>query len=219
MTCQKHRHQVSRAVAQRLGNMIMYVMIRNYFWDLLALSCRSWSIAQLFRAQLLIYTLNYWTELPGMQLLFSWLCFRVQPCPSTICCNIVHVHFRYRVTQQCILWASHCLCLVCRRVFFVVLWLLIFACSRLRAVELLRTAKPLCSSQCLFETIIVCLMLWDWRLLRAEPLLSFWPNLLFLFVSNYFLIFFLSWVGCVGLGLLIDRVFSLSLSLALTTNF
>ena len=31
--------------------------------------------------------------------------------------------------------------------------------------------------------------------LRAEPLLSCWPNLLFLFISYYFIFFFLSWVG------------------------
>ena len=64
------------------------------------------------------------------------------------------------------------------------------------------TVEPLWSSQCLFETIFVALylMVWDWRGLRAEPLLSCWLNQLFLFFSYYFLFFFLPWVGCVGFG-------------------
>ena len=35
---------------------------------------------------------------------------------------------------------------------------------------------------------------------RANPMLSCWPNLIFLFVSHYFLFFNLPWVGCLGLG-------------------
>ena len=35
--------------------------------------------------------------------------------------------------------------------------------------------------------------------LRAEPMLSFWPNLLFFFLFNCFLFFFLPWVRCEGL--------------------
>ena len=60
----------------------------------------------------------------------------------------------------------------------------------------------MCPSQCLFGKILVtmCLMvhMWDLRVLRVEPMLSCWPNLLFLFVS-YFLILFLPWFGFVGL--------------------
>ena len=90
---------------------------------------------------------------------------------------------------------------MCRRLLLVVLWLLISTHLRLLAVELLSTVEPLCPSQCLFETILAALylMMWDWRILRAEPMLSCWPNLLFIFVSNYFF-FFLPWVGCVWLG-------------------
>ena len=68
------------------------------------------------------------------------------------------------------------------------------SCRTSQAVE------PLCLSHCLSGTISVTLylMVWDWRVLRAEPMLSCWPNLLFLFVSNYFLFFFLPWVDCVG---------------------
>ena len=36
--------------------------------------------------------------------------------------------------------------------------------------------------------------------LKAEPMLSCWPNQLFLFVSYNFLFSFLPWVGCVGFG-------------------
>ena len=38
------------------------------------------------------------------------------------------------------------------------------------------------------------------RVSRAEPMLSCWHDLLFLFVSYCFIFFFLPWVGCVGLG-------------------
>ena len=56
-------------------------------------------------------------------------------------------------------------------------------------------------SQCLCGTILMtqCLMVCDWRVLRAEPISSYWPNLLFLFVSYYFLFFFLPWESCVVL--------------------
>ena len=43
-------------------------------------------------------------------------------------------------------------------------------------------------------------------LIRAEPTPSCWPNLLFHRVFHYFVFYFLSWVGCVGRGLRIDRV-------------
>ena len=109
---------------------------------------------------------------------------------------------------QCRSWsiepnATQCLCRMCRRRLLVVLWL---------AVEILSTSEPLSPSQCLFGTILVtlCLMVWDWQVLTAEPMLSCWPILLFLFVSYYFLFFFLPWVVFVGWGLRIDRVFSLS---------
>ena len=48
-------------------------------------------------------------------------------------------------------------------------------------------------------------MVWDWQVLRAEPI-PFWPNLFFFSYSYYFLFFFFQWIGCVGLGLQIDRV-------------
>ena len=92
------------------------------------------------------------------------------------------------------------------------LWLLIGTRLRLLTVELLSTIEPLCPSRCLFGMIMVALYLivWDWLVLRAEPMLSGWPNLLFLFVSYNFLFFFLLWVGCVWMGLPIDSVLNLS---------
>ena len=73
--------------------------------------------------------------------------------------------------------------------------------SRLAVVGVLSITEPLCPSLCLFGTILLtlCLMVWDWRASRAEPMLSCW-HLLFLFVSYYFISFFLQWNGCVGLG-------------------
>ena len=48
--------------------------------------------------------------------------------------------------------------------------------------------------------MILCFMVWEGRALRAEPIPSCWPNLLFLFVFHNFLFFFLPRIGCVGLG-------------------
>ena len=63
---------------------------------------------------------------------------------------------------------------------------------RILGVRILSTAEPLCPSRRLFGMILVilCLMVWDWRVLRAEAMLSWWPNLLFIFVSYCFLFFF-----------------------------
>ena len=91
---------------------------------------------------------------------------------------------------------------MCRRVLFVVLWLLIGTSSRLLVVGLLSIAEPLCPSRCLFGTIFVtlCLMVWDCRVSRAEPMLSCWHDLLFLFCLLLFL-FLLPSMGCLcGVG-------------------
>ena len=55
-------------------------------------------------------------------------------------------------------------------------------------VSFLSSAAALCLSRCLFRTILVtlCLMVWDWRVSRAEPMFSCWHDLLFLFVSYCF---------------------------------
>ena len=79
---------------------------------------------------------------------------------------------------------------MCRLVSLVVLLLLIGTRSRLLVVGLLSIAEPLCPSRCLFGTILVtlCLMVWDWRVSRPEPMLSCWHDLLFLWC---FLLFYL----------------------------
>ena len=54
--------------------------------------------------------------------------------------------------------------------------------SRLLLVGPLSVAEPLCPSRCLFGTILVtlCLMMWDWRVSRGEPMLSCWHDLIYL---------------------------------------
>ena len=75
--------------------------------------------------------------------------------------------------------------------------------SRLLVVGLLSIAEALVTSLCLFGKILVtlCLMVWDWLVSRAEPMLSCWHDLLFLFCL---LLFYLSlpsmgWLCGVGL--------------------
>ena len=74
---------------------------------------------------------------------------------------------------------------MCQHVILVVLWLLICTRSCLIVVGFLSIAEPLYPSRCLFGTILVtlCLMVWDWWASRAEPMLSCWHHMLFLFVS------------------------------------
>ena len=64
-------------------------------------------------------------------------------------------------------------------------------------------ALNLCPSQYLYGTILMtpCSMVWDWRVLWAEPLLSCWSKekVIFLIIFPLFYIF-LPWVDCVGLG-------------------
>ena len=95
----------------------------------------------------------------------------------------------------------------------VVLWLLIGTRSRLLVVRLLSIAEPLCPSWCFFGTISVtlCLMVWDWRVSRAEPMLSCWHDLLFLFCLLLFYLFLPStgWLCLVGVFGLIECSHSL----------
>ena len=91
--------------------------------------------------------------------------------------------------------------------------------SRLLVVGLLSIAEALCPFRCLFVTILVtlCLMVWDWRVSRAEPMLSCWHDLLsFLSLT---VLSFSSFHGLVvwGWGLWTDRVFSLCSGLAQRT--
>ena len=70
--------------------------------------------------------------------------------------------------------------------------------------------RTLCSSRCLFKigTILVtmCLMVWNWWVLRAGPIRSCWPILLVLFcllLCSFFLPL-LCWLGGVGVFRLIE---------------
>ena len=112
---------------------------------------------------------------------------------------------------------------MCRRVLLVVgthTRLLIGTRSRLLVVGLHSIAEPLCSSLCLFGTILVtvCLMVWDWQVSRSEPLLSCWHDLLFLFLyptilssSSFHMLVVWGW------GLWTHRVFSFCPGLAQRT--
>ena len=101
----------------------------------------------------------------------------------------------------------------------VVLWLLIGTRSRLLVVGLVSITEALCSSLCLFGTILVtlCLMVWDWRVSRAEPMLSCWHDLLILLSPIVLSFSFFHGLVVWGWGLWTDRVFSLSPCLAQRT--
>ena len=94
------------------------------------------------------------------------------------------------------------LCRMCRRVLLVVLWLLIGTRSCLLVVGLLSIAEALCPSLYLFGTILVtlCLMVWDLRVSRAEPMLSCWHDLLFLVCLLLFYLFLSSMGWLCGVG-------------------
>ena len=96
----------------------------------------------------------------------------------------------------------HCLCRTCWRVLLVVLWLLIGTRSHPLVVELLSSAEALCPSLCLFGTILVtlCSVVWDWQVSRAEPMLSCWRDLLFIFCLLLFYLFLpsMGWLRGVG---------------------
>ena len=82
-----------------------------------------------------------------------------------------------------------------------VLWLLKSTRSRLLVVGLLSIAEALCPSLSLWNDLSD--PVFDGMGLagfRAEPMLSCWHDLLFFFISYCFIVFFLPWVGCVGLG-------------------
>ena len=76
----------------------------------------------------------------------------------------------------------------------------------------LSIAEALCPSLCLFGTILVtmCLIAWDWRVSRAEPMLSSWHDLLFLFCFLLFYLFLPSMGWLCGVGVFELIVFSLS---------
>ena len=60
---------------------------------------------------------------------------------------------------------------------------------KLQRLKTFQYRRHLCPFISLFGIILVtlCLMVWDWRVLRAVPMIYCWPNLLFVSVSYYFL--------------------------------
>ena len=74
-------------------------------------------------------------------------------------------------------------------------------------------AEHLCPFRCLFGTILntLCLMVWDWHVSRAEPMLYCWHDLLVLFCLLLFYLFlpFLGWLCGVGVFGLIECSHSL----------
>ena len=76
-----------------------------------------------------------------------------------------------------------------------------FAPPRCRTSQYRRSFVPYL---CLFRTILVtlCLMVWDWRVSRAEPMISCWHDLLFLFCLLLFYIFHPSMCWLCGAGVL-----------------
>ena len=125
-------------------------------------------------------------------------------------CNPINASFERCITfavcaGACSSWCFGCLCvLLVVRLCFV-------------AVELLSIAGILCPSQCLFGTFLLtlCSMVWDWRVLKAKPMLSCCPNLLS-FVFYYFIFFLHELVVWVEVFGLIEC--SLSPYIALLTN-
>ena len=91
--------------------------------------------------------------------------------------------------------------------------------SSLLIVGLLRIAEALCPSRCLFRTILVTLflMVWNWRVSRAKPMLSCWHDLLFVFCLLLFYLFIPSMGWLCGVGVFGLIVFSLSPGLAQRT--
>ena len=97
-------------------------------------------------------------------------------------------------------------------------WLLIGPHLHLLAVGLLSTVELLCPSPCHSGKILVTLylMVWDWWIVRAEPMLSCYPNLLFLPPTIFS---FSSFHGLCGVGVFGLLVFSHSPDRALLTLF
>ena len=92
----------------------------------------------------------------------------------------------------------------------------LFAPPRCRTSQYCRS---LCPSLCLFEMILVtlCLMVWTLWVSRAEPMLSCWHNLLFLFCLLLFYLFLPSMGWLCGVWVFGLIVFSLSPGLAQRT--
>ena len=94
----------------------------------------------------------------------------------------------------------------------------LFSLPRCRISQYRRSFVPLSVS---FGTVLVtlCLIVWDWRVSRAEPMLSCWHDLLFLccLLLFYFFLPSMGWLCGVGVFGLIECPHSSSPGLALRT--
>ena len=136
----------------------------------------------------------------------------MQPCSSSICSRVVHA-IEIRSNPMHPLSGALPLLYVPARVTRGAL------VAHKHSFAPPHIAEALCPSLCLFETILVtlCLMVWDWLVSRAEPMLSCWHNLLFLFCLLLFYLFLPSMGWLCGVGVFGLIVFSLSPGLAQRT--
>ena len=111
---------------------------------------------------------------------------------------------------------------MCQRRLHAVLWLHIGTLMHSLAAEPCSTSGLLFSFRCPSGTILLApfLMVWDWRVSRAGPMLLYGPKLLYPYYSLLLSFFFLSigWYCGAGVFGLIGCI-SLSPSLALLTFF
>ena len=147
------------------------------------LSCQFWSTVPPFGVWLLVHTLDYWIVAVDL-----WQYY--------VCCT------RSGVTR-CTLFMVLFLCRMCRCGLHAVLLSHIGTLMRLLAAEPLSIARHLFPGQCLCGTILVtpCLMVWDWRVLRAGSMPFYWPSCSLTFCLLLFSLSLLSFDNwCCGVG-------------------
>ena len=144
------------------------------------LSCQFWSIVLQSGARLPIHTLNYWTKPSLVPSFYRGVCLSVtflivDPWQSCVC------FIRSGVTR-CILLMVLYLDRMCQCGLHVVLLSLHIGTLMHRlAAEHCSTAGLLFPSLCPSGTVLLTpfLMVWDWRVSRAGPMLLYWPKLLY----------------------------------------
>ena len=159
-------------------------MIERFLGDASGvLSCQFWSIVLQSGAQLLIHTLNYCTEqsvVPSFEL--------------GVCLNVTFLIVDLWQSCVCFIRSGLTLCTLlmvlsldrmCQRGLHVMLWLHIGTLMHHLAAEPCSTAGVLLPFRCPSGTILLTpfLMVWDWRVSRAGPLLLYWPKLLYPYYS------------------------------------
>ena len=164
--------------------------------DFCVLSCHFWSIVLQSGARLPIHTLSGARFLTGVCLSVTLLI--VDPWQSCVC------YIRSGVTRCTFLMVLY-VDRMCQCGLHAVLWSHIGRLMHRLAAEPCSTAGHLFSSRCPSGTIFLTpySMVWDWRVSRAEPMLLYWPKLLYPYYSLLLFFIFFSFcllVGIVGLG-------------------